>query len=103
MGRLEALLARTPGNKLLVRVVNIYDGVRRVRGKEYIQSIITVPAEVRGTLFKGTGRFLAYVVLVDGKPALLLEPVAPPTEEDIKEFVEALGARKGEDRQARDS
>ena len=94
MGRLEALLARTPGNKLLVRVVNIYDGVRRVRGKEYIQSIVTVPAEVRGTLFKRTGRFLAYIVLVDGKPALLLEPATPPTEEDIKEFIEALEGEK---------
>jgi hypothetical protein len=92
--RLEELLARTPGSKLLVRVVNIYDGVRRVRGKEYIQSIVTVPAEVRFTLFKRTGRFLAYVVLVDGKPALLLEPAAPPTEEDIKEFIEALGGEK---------
>ncbi|WP_288007744.1 hypothetical protein [Thermofilum sp.] len=94
MRRLEALLARTPGNKLLVRAVNVYDGVRRVRGKEYIQSIITVPAEVRGTLFKRTGRFLAYVVLVDGKPALLLEPAAPPTEEDVEEFIEALEGEK---------
>jgi hypothetical protein len=94
MRRLEALLARTPGNKLLIRVVNIYDGVRRIRDKEYIQSIITVPAEVRGTLFKHAGKFLAYVVLVDGRPALLLEPATPPTEEDIEEFIEALGGEK---------
>ena len=98
MRRLEELLARASGNvkpvvqgRLLVRVVNIYDGVRRVRGKEYIQSIITIPAEIRGTLFRRTDKFLAYIVLVDGKPALMLEPATPPAEEDVKEFLEALG------------
>ena len=98
MKRLEEVLARVSGNikpvvqgRMLVKVINIYDGVRRVRGREYIQSIITVPAEIRNTLFKRTDKFLAYIVLVDGKPALLLEPATPPSEEDVKEFLETLG------------
>jgi len=79
--------------KILFRVIDIYDGDRRVRGKKYKQSIITFPAILRKTVFKRSKKFLVYFVFADGKPALLLEPIANPTREDLEEFLKALAER----------
>ena len=79
--------------KILFKVIDIYDGDRRIRGKKYKQSIITFPAILRKTIFKRSKKFLVYFVFAEGKPALLLEPVVNPTREDIEEFLKALAER----------
>jgi len=79
--------------KILFRVIDIYDGDRKVRGKKYKQSIITFPAILRKTVFKRSKKFLVYFVFADGKPALLLEPIANPTREDIEEFLKVLAEK----------
>ena len=79
--------------KILFRVIDIYDGDRRIRGKMYKQSIITFPAILRKTVFKRSKKFLVYFVFADGKPALLLEPIANPTKEDLEEFLKVLAER----------
>jgi len=79
--------------KILFRVIDIYDGDRRIRGKKYKQSIITFPAILRKTVFKRSKKFLVYFVFAEGKPALLLEPIANPTREDIEEFLKVLAER----------
>ena len=79
--------------KILFRVIDIYDGDRRIRGKKYKQSIITFTAILRKTDFKRSKKFLIYFVFAEGKPALLLEPIANPTREDIEEFLKVLAER----------
>ena len=79
--------------KVLFKVVDIYDGDRRIRGKKYKQRIITFPAILRKTIFKRSKKFLVYFVFAEGKPALLFEPVVNPTKEDIEEFLKALSER----------
>lgn len=79
--------------KIMVRAVDIYDGDRKIRGKKYKQSIITIPAILRKTVFKRTKKFLVYFVIAEGKPALLFEPIVNPTREDIEEFLKALSQK----------
>jgi hypothetical protein len=79
--------------KILFRVIDIYDGDRKVRGKKYKQSIITFPAILRKTVFKRSKKFLVYFVFANGKPALLLEPIANPTKEDLEEFLKVLAEK----------
>ena len=79
--------------KILFKVIDIYDGDRKVRGKKYKQSIITFPAILRKTIFKRSKKFLVYFVFANGKPALLLEPIANPTKEDLEEFLKVLAEK----------
>jgi hypothetical protein len=79
--------------KILFKVIDVYDGDRNIRGKKYKQSIITFPSILRKTIFKRSKKFLAYIVFVDGKPALLLEPAITPTKEDLEEFLKVLAQK----------
>jgi hypothetical protein len=79
--------------KILLRIIDVYDGVRRIRGKTYKQSIITFPAILRKTVFKRSNKFMVYLVFVNGWPALLLEPVFAPTKEDVEEFLKKLAQK----------